>query len=172
MLGTLMLGTLNQADRLRCPARSGDPAGPVGPESRSTRIRLGRAYVAAGVLMIPWVLFLSRTLPASATDCHWALAWVGLDSSEALALFATGWLLLRADNRCVLAATATAVLLLTDAWLDLNSAAPGGDLLTAITMAVFAEVPIALACVALALRLIRHPFPSAAEIAGTDKYEE
>ena len=167
-----MLGTLNQADRLRCPVRSGDPVGPVGPGSRSTRIRLGRAYIAAGVFMIPWVLFLSRTLPAGATDCHWALAWVGVDSSEALALFATGWLLLRADNRCVLAATGTAVLLLADAWLDLTSAAPGGELLTAIAMAIFAEVPIALACVALALRLIRHPFPSAAETAGTDKYEE
>ncbi|HEV2640103.1 MAG TPA: hypothetical protein VGX23_33525 [Actinocrinis sp.] len=164
-----MLGTLNQADRLRCPVWSGDP---VGLGSRSTRIRLGRAYVAVGVFMIPWVLFLSRTLPAGATDCHWALAWVGVDSSEALALFATGWLLLRADNRCVLAATATAVLLLTDAWLDLTSATPGGELLTAIAMAVFAEVPIPLACVALALRLIRRPFPSAAETAGTDKYEE
>jgi hypothetical protein len=164
-----MLGTLNQPDRLRCPVRSGDPAG---PGSRSTRIRLGRAYVAAGVFMISWVVFLSRTLPAGATDCHWALAWVGVDSSEALALFATGWLLLRADNRCVLAATATAVLLLTDAWLDLTSAAPGGELLTAIAMAVFAEVPVALAGIALALRLVRHPFPSAAETAGTDKYEE
>lgn len=164
-----MLGTLNQADQLRCPVRSGDP---VGPGSRSTRIRLGRAYVAAGVFMIPWVLFLSRTLPTGAIDCHWALAWVGVDSSEALALFATGWLLLRADNRCVLAATATAVLLLTDAWLDLTSAAPGGELLTAIAMAVLAEVPIALACLALALRLIRPPFPTAAETTGTDKYEE
>ncbi|MBR7825718.1 hypothetical protein KDK95_05315 [Actinospica sp. MGRD01-02] len=165
-----MLGTLNQPDRLRCPARSG---GPVGPGSRSTRIRLGRAYVAAGLLMIPWVLFLSRTLPAGATDCHWALAWVGVDSSEALALFATGWLLLRADNRCVLAATAAAVLLLTDAWLDLTSAASRGELLIAIAMAVFAEVPIAIACAALALRLTRHPFPPAAETAGTtDKQEE
>jgi hypothetical protein len=164
-----MLGTLNQADRPRCRSRSGDP---VGPGPRSTRIRLGRAYLAAGVFMIPWVLFLSHTLPASATDSHWALAWVGVDSSEALALFATGRLLLRADNRCVLAATATAVLLLTDAWLDMTSAAPGDELLTAIAMAVFAEVPIALACIALALRLIRHPFPSPAQTAGTDKYEE
>ena len=164
-----MLGTLNQADRLRCPDRSGDPAAP-GP--RSTRSRLGRAYVAAGVAMIPWVFYLSRALPASATDSHWAAAWVGLDSCEALALFATGRLLLRADNRCALAATATAVLLLTDAWLDVTSAGPGADLLTAIVMAVFAEVPIALACVALALRLIRHPFPPAAATAGTDKHEE
>jgi hypothetical protein len=164
-----MLGTLNQAEQLRCPVRPGCPAGP-GP--RGTRSRLGRAYVTAGVAMIPWLLYLAFTLPASATDGHWALAWVGLDSCEALALFATGRLLLRADNRCALAATATAVLLLTDAWLDMTSAAPGDELLTAIAMAVFAEVPIALACVALALRLTRHPFPPATATAGTDKHEE
>jgi hypothetical protein len=164
-----MLGTLNQADRLRCPVQPGDPPGPA---RRGTRSRLGRAYVAAGVAMIPWLLYLAFTLPASVTDGHWALAWVGLDSCEALALFATGRLLLRADNRCVLAATATAVLLLTDAWLDVTSAAPGGELLTAIAMALFAEAPIALACIALALRLIRHPFPSATETAGTDTQEE
>src|ERR1700721_2325734 len=81
-------------------------------------------------------------------------------------------LVLRGDNRCVLAATATAVLLLTDAWLDVTSAARGDELLTAIAMAVFAEAPIALACSALALRLIRHPFPSATETAGTDTQEE
>ena len=164
-----MLGTLNQADRLRCPVQSGNPPGPA---RRGTRSRLGRAYVTAGVAMIPWLLYLAFTLPASATDGHWALAWVGLDSCEALALFATGRLLLRADNRCVLAATATAVLLLTDAWLDVTSAARGDELLTAIAMAVFAEAPIALACIALALRLIRHPFPSATETAGTDTQEE
>jgi hypothetical protein len=164
-----MLGALNQPDRLRCPARSGDPGG-RGP--RGMRARLGLAYVVAGVAMIPWVFYLSLTLPASATDGHWALAWVGLDSCEALALFVTGRLLLRADNRCALAAMATAVLLLTDAWFDVTSAAPGDELLTAIAMAVFAEIPIALACIALALRLTRYPFPPAAESAGTDKYEE
>jgi hypothetical protein len=164
-----MLGTLNQADRLRCPVQSGNPPGLA---RRGTRSRLGRASVTAGVAMIPWLLYLAFTLPASAIDGHWALAWVGLDSCEALALFATGRLLLRADNRCVLAATATAVLLLTDAWLDVTSAAPGDELLTAIAMAVFAEAPIALACIALALRLIRHPFPSATETAGTDTQEE
>jgi len=164
-----MLGTLNQTDRLRCPVQPGNPTGPA---HRSTRSRLGRAYVTAGVAMIPWLFYLAFTLPASATDGHWALAWVGLDSCEALALFATGRLLLRADNRCVLAATATAVLLLTDAWFDVTTAARGDELLTAIAMAVFAEAPVALACIALALRLIRHPFPPATETAETDTQEE
>ena len=80
-----MLGTLNQPDRLRCPVRSGDPGG-RGP--RGAWARLGLAYVVAGVAMIPWLFYLAFTLPASATDGHWALAWVGLDSCEALALFA------------------------------------------------------------------------------------
>jgi hypothetical protein len=102
---------------------------------------------------------LGVSLPTAANDPHWALAWVGLDACEALALFATGLLLLRADNRCALTATATAVLLLIDAWFDITSARPGSEVATAIVMAVCAEIPIALACAALALRLIRRPFP-------------
>src|SRR5580658_4236296 len=157
-----MLGTLNQADRLRCSVQSGNPTGPA---RRGTRSRLGRAYVTAGVAMIPWLLYLAFTLPASATDGHWALAWVGLDSCEALALFATGRLLLRADNRCVLTATATAVLLITDAWFDVTSATPGAELATSIAMALCLEIPIATLCAVIALRVIRRPFPAVAKTA-------
>ena len=56
-----MLGTLNRADRLRCPVQSGNPPGPA---RRGTRSRLGRAYVAAGVAVIPWLLYLAFTLPS------------------------------------------------------------------------------------------------------------
>lgn len=120
---------------------------------------LGAAFVLAGLAMIPWVFYLSATLPAGAPMAHWSLAWVGLDSCEALALFASGGFLLRRDNRCVLTAVSTAVLLLTDAWFDVTSAAPGPDLTTAIAMAILAEVPIALICVVLATRVLRTPFP-------------
>ena len=51
------------------------------------------------------------------------------------------------------------VLLLVDAWFDVTSAAPGPDLATAIVMAVFAEIPIALVCAVLATRVLRNPFP-------------
>ncbi|NIH79083.1 hypothetical protein [Amycolatopsis viridis] len=113
----------------------------------------------AGLAMIPWVFYLSVTLPASARDAHWSLAWVGLDSCEALALFATGRFLLRRDNRCMLTAVGTAVLLLVDAWFDVTSAASAADLATAIVTAVFVEIPIALVCAVLAARVLRTPFP-------------
>lgn len=135
-----------------------------GGRQRTGRRRLGLAFGAAGLVMVPWAFYLGRSLPASATDPHWALAWVGLDSCEALALFTTGLLLQRADNRCALTATATAALLLIDAWFDITSATPGSEMAAAIAMAVCAEIPIALACAALALRLIRRPFPIAEPI--------
>jgi hypothetical protein len=138
--------------------------GPGRPDRRADRpggrrpSALGAAFVLAGLAMIPWVFYLSATLPASARDAHWPVAWVGLDSCEALALFATGRFLLRRDNRCVLTAVGSAVLLLVDAWFDVTSAAPGPDVATAIVMAVFAEVPIALVCAVLAARVLRTPF--------------
>ncbi|WP_020659232.1 hypothetical protein [Amycolatopsis benzoatilytica] len=128
------------------------------PGTRSAR-RLGRAFATAGLIMIPWILYLSMSLPKQAMDSHWALAWVGLDSCEALTLFATGRFLKQADNRCTLTATAAAALLLTDAWFDVTAATSGGELAIAIVMAVCVEIPIAIVCTVLASRLIRHPFP-------------
>jgi hypothetical protein len=149
---TNTIEALSSADHVRWSAV------PDRPGTRSPR-RLGRAFATAGLIMIPWVLYLSMSLPKKAMDSHWALDWVGLDSCEALALFATGRFLKRADNRCTLTATAAAALLLTDAWFDVTTATPGGALAIAIVMAVCAEIPIAIVCTVLALRLIRHPFP-------------
>ena len=59
----------------------------------------------------------------------------------------------------MLTAVGSAVLLLVDAWFDVTSAAPGPDLATALVMAVFGEIPIALVCAALAARVLRTPFP-------------
>ena len=130
-----------------------------GGRACAARRRLGLVFAAVGLVMIPWACHLGVSLPATAVDAHWALAWVGLDSCEAVALFGTGLLLLRGDNRCALTATATAALLLIDAWFDITSAAPGSELTAAIVMAACTEIPIAVGCTALALRLMRRPFP-------------
>lgn len=168
-----MLATLSRPDQARCPAdQAVCPADPRGAGPRAAHRRLGLAFAVAGPAMLPWVFCLALTLPASTTDSHWALGWVGLDSCEALALFATGRLLLRSDNRCVLAATATATLLLIDAWFDVTSATPGSELAIAVAMALGAEIPVAAACIALALRLIRRPFPPVNRTGGPQDTDE
>lgn len=134
---------------------AGQPAGP-GPASRPVlRARgarwLAGGFVAAGILMIPWLFVLATQLPASTRAWHWPAAWVGLDSLEALGLLAMGMLLARRDDRYRLAAMATATLLLTDAWFDVTTAGPGAGRLLAIAMAVFPELPLAALCFTLAL---------------------
>jgi hypothetical protein len=118
---------------------------------------LARAFVLAGLGMIPWLVLLATQLPARTVATHWSTAWVGLDSMETIGLLATGALLLRRDRRCCLAATVTATLIFIDAWFDVTTSLPGLPQLIAIGMAVFIEVPVSVLCAALALRLVRLP---------------
>ena len=67
-------------------------------------------------------------------------------------LVTTGWLLRREDPRRGLTAMATSALLVTDAWFDITTSASGASLIEAIAMAVFAEIPMAVLCGAIAYR--------------------
>ena len=113
--------------------------------------RLGRGLAAAGLAMIPWLFVLARQLPASTQAWHWRAAWIGLDGMEAAGLLATGVLLIRGDERYRISAAALSALVLTDAWFDVTTAAPGGAQATAIAMAVFPELPVSALCALLAL---------------------
>jgi hypothetical protein len=104
--------------------------------------------------MVPWLGFLGSSLPTSAQAAHWNIAWVGLDSLEALGLASTGLLLLRRDARRCLAAAMTSVLLVVDAWFDVTTAASGADQVTSIAMALGAELPLAAVLCTLAFRAL------------------
>jgi hypothetical protein len=109
--------------------------------------------LAVGGFLLPWCVLLSAVLPATAQAQHWSLAWTGLDAAEAVAALATAVLLARGDRRAALTAMAGATLLLTDAWFDVCTAAPGLDHALALAEAAFVEVPLALAASWLALTL-------------------
>lgn len=121
-----------------------------------SRRSVGWMLTAAGLAMVPWLFVLAVSLPGRATAQHWGVAWVGLDSLEALGLTCTGVLMRRRDPRASLTAAATAILLLVDAWFDILTSSPGADRLIATLMAAGAELPIAVLCLLLAVRL----FPS------------
>jgi hypothetical protein len=126
------------------------------PPAAQSRL-LSRARLVAlavGGFLLPWCVLLSMVLPATAQAQHWSLAWTGLDAAEALAALATAVLLAHGDRRAALTAAAGAALLLTDAWFDVCTSAPGLDHALALAEAVFVEVPLAGAGCWLALRLI------------------
>ncbi|BCJ39170.1 hypothetical protein Athai_66730 [Actinocatenispora thailandica] len=122
----------------------------MAPGTRTFRL-VGAAFAVAAAAMVPWLAILSRTLPSSARAHNWSLAWVGFDVLLALGLAATGWLAWRRHRGVVVTATATATMLVIDAWFDVLTSAPGGDLDQALLLAGCCELPVAAGCLALGI---------------------
>ncbi|MGW3498803.1 hypothetical protein [Streptomyces sp. NPDC001020] len=113
---------------------------------RWTLVALG----AAAVGLVPWMVLLARTLPASPEVRNWQVAWVGLDVLLAAGCAATAMLGLRGHGYARLTASATAAVAVLDAWFDITTSLPGADLLQAFARSV-AEAALAGACVFLAV---------------------
>ncbi|MFI1200590.1 hypothetical protein ACH4VR_14240 [Streptomyces sp. NPDC020883] len=119
------------------------------PVRRSGRAHrwTGRVLTAAGLALVPWLGYLTGTLPPSE-----AAVWVALDTLEAAALIIAGTRLLRTDPRHRAPAAVAAALLVADACIDLATATPGPELAAATAMAFAAELPLAALCGWLAAR--------------------
>lgn len=116
---------------------------------------IGPAFGIAAALMLPWLAVLATSLPASAHARHWSAAWIGFDVLLAAGLATTGWYAWRGNRAVILTGTATATLLVADAWFDVLTSAPGPDLLEAIVLAIGCELPVAACCLALAITTYR-----------------
>ena len=117
------------------------------------RIRL-RLLLAGVIVLIPWIVFLAFTLPASYIAHRWTATWVGFDILLLTLLVATavlGWL-----RRQLLAVTAftSGVLLICDAWFDIMTAGPD-QMWLSVSSAVLLELPLAAVLIGRALHIVR-----------------
>ncbi len=135
---------------------------PAGGRTRH-RCRVEHVLVGCGLALLPWLVVLAAGLPQAAGTGHGRTVWIGLDALESLGLIGTGLLAGRGHRLHPLTATATATLLVADAWFDTMTAAPGTDLVSAVAMAFGAELPLAVLCAVLAVRGARIP-----RVAGPD----
>jgi hypothetical protein len=128
---------------------------PRGLTPRATRVivRLRRSrrwllLVLGGVAvgLLPWIGYLSATLPSKHLAHHWQVAWIGLDVAEVAALVATLFALLRNSPAVTVLASIAGTLLVCDAWFDVLTAQPGSDLAWALAFALLAELPLAALC--------------------------
>ncbi len=117
-------------------------------------------YLAMAALMVPWIVVLAQTLPDRMVSANYRTAWVGFDVLLALALGRTAWLTYRRSPFLGNIASATATLLVVDAWFDVTTSPGGPQLAEAVAAALLVELPLA----ALSLVLARR---AAAEIART-----
>ena len=104
--------------------------------------------VLAGVaiLLVPWILYLTFTLPSRHLTFHYDLAWVGFDVGLTASFVATTWAMLRGSQWLVPLAAATGTMLCCDAWFDVVTSQPGSELWEAIAEAGVAEIPLAALC--------------------------
>ncbi|WP_406084590.1 LPXTG cell wall anchor domain-containing protein [Streptomyces virginiae] len=125
----------------------------TGTRARTVRTP-GTATVltGAGLVLLPWVVVLAKTMPQTAEVSNWSTAWIGLDLMLAAGLTGTGVLLRRRDPRASPVAAATAALLVMDAWFDVTTSAGTGGQGMALLLAAGAELPLAVACAVVAAR--------------------
>ena len=115
------------------------------------RRRLAVALAAIAVVLVPWTVVLTARLPNEHHTPHWALAWGGFDVALALAAAVTAWACARRPGWVPVPASITGTLLVCDAWFDLLTARPGGELVEAALEAGLVELPLAAVCFWLAV---------------------
>jgi hypothetical protein len=103
-----------------------------------------------GLGLVPWTVMLALTLPSLHGNHHYAVAWTGFDVALAVALAATGIGAFRRAAWLQSAAAVAATLVISDAWFDMLSSTSPREVLTSVGLALFVELPVALACVFVA----------------------
>jgi hypothetical protein len=112
-------------------------------------------FIAAAIVLIPWIVLLFGATSAQfGVGRHSRLLWGGFDCFLVLGFAVTAYRVATRSPRGAITAAATGTMLLVDAWFDiLTSRRPTAEL-TAVLMAVFAEIPCALICFFVARRII------------------
>jgi len=107
-------------------------------------------FALAGIVLVPWIVFLVRMLPSTHAAAHWDVAWAGFDVGLALLLLSVAVAAWRRSPWLEGAATAAAALLVVDAWFDILTSSSHLELVVAILEAALVELPLALLCLLLA----------------------
>jgi hypothetical protein len=110
----------------------------------------GPLFTLFAVIMVPWTVYIGESLPMRQLSPHYDASWAGFDVLLVAALAGTGYFALRRSRYLAMAATATAVLLIVDAWFDLMTT-PEGEIVQSIVLAAVVELPLAAVCIWLAL---------------------
>jgi hypothetical protein len=105
---------------------------------------------------LPWIIYLGLTLPQKVRAQHYDIAWLGFDCALWSLLAVLAWATLRRHAATGPVAAMASMMLVVDAWFDIfTSSASHGEMVLAITLAVFGELPLALLCAWVAVHAER-----------------
>ncbi|MET7680787.1 hypothetical protein [Streptomyces sp. NPDC005423] len=150
----------------------GGAAAPAPDPDLAERIRRHRRHTlelltVCAVGLVPWTILLGLSLPSGYKVHHWRLTWVGFDALLVVAMASTAILGRLRHRAVIVAALATATLLICDAWFDISLAFGTSEVWSAVALAVFAELPLAgylIRRVTGMISLAQWPAPAAAPL--------
>jgi len=150
----------------RLLAESIDQASTAGRSPRRRKLVLTVGVVGVLVLL-PWLVFLSVTLPAQSSGGAWRTAWVGFDVALVGAFVATLLTVWLRRQIAAFALVVTATLLACDAWFDVCLSWGTADQRGSVASAVV-ELPVAILLASSAAMLMRRSFSVIAQLRGQD----
>jgi len=133
--------------------------------ARVRRLVLG-VTIGGAALLVPWVVYLSLTLPRTQSGGAWRLVWVGFDIALAGALAFTGWLAWHRRQVVLVGLVVSATLVVTDAWFDVCLSWNSPEQAGALASAVLIEIPVALLLSRAALIVMRRSAQTVALLRG------
>ena len=110
----------------------------------------GPLFALFSLILLPWTIYLGESLPSRQLSPNYDTAWSGFDGILMVALACTAYFALRRSRYLSTAATATATLLVVDAWFDVLTT-PSGQQAESILLAAVIELPLAAVCMWLSL---------------------
>jgi len=128
---------------------------PHDPHLRQLRRMFLAVVTGSFLFLIPWIAYLSASLPTHRVVSQWKFAWVGFDVALIFAIGITAFCAWRRLQIFIPWAIITATLLCCDAWFDIVLDWNSDDLTGAVLTAVFAELPLAALLLYVARKMIR-----------------
>jgi hypothetical protein len=106
----------------------------------------GPLFGLFSVILLPWTIYVGESLPSRQLSPNYDAAWAGFDLILLAALASTAYFALRRSRYLSSAASATAALLVVDAWFDVMTT-PANQRWESILLAAAVELPLAAVCI-------------------------
>jgi hypothetical protein len=145
-----------RAELARWLADVDPPRSAIAPARIQRRRRLVIGVTAASaVVLVPWTVWLSVSLPEAHRAREWRTAWVGFDILLIVALFATAWAGWHRRQALTGLLIVSGTLLTSDAWFDVLLSSGRMGRTESIVTAVLVELPLAAFFFCTAYRIMR-----------------
>lgn len=139
---------------------------PVPPRRHTPRPLVLLIGSGGALVLLPWIAYLTATLPLTAHVGAWRVAWVGYDVGLVAALATVGHLARHRRQLVTIALTVAATLLTVDAWFDVTLSWGTADQATSFVTAALVELPVAALLIGVALMMLRMMVATTAALRG------